>query len=445
MNVVDWRIPPSVIRWMAEAPADEPVAVLLRHSVRDRLPDGAVGYALPITETGAALGRELGALIESRLRTLHTSPVPRCVQTAEVIRAGAAVRAGGTEDVPIVQDRLLGDPGVYVVDGGLAGSIWEERGNEAVMAHLASQDRPLPGMADPGSAARFLVQHMLTVAGDRPGLHVFVTHDSLVSTTAARLLGEPLGKGGWPWYLEGAFFWRQGGHVVAAYRDRCNENDTVTFSSLDERDVVDFARREAARTIGPSCDARFFLAGGMFKTLLTGRPASGLDLWAPSSRDRALVLAALTRRGARRLEDRPFADAFAIDGRIVVLPHEVEPDTLDRRLARFDVALSAVGVEHRPGGRWSAVVHPLARTSVERREVLLLKPLVNRRLVLSTLERMRRYADELGYTTPAEEEAELWRVFESQPEDMKREMLARYERTARGGYGVRGEAARRSR
>ena len=124
----------------------------------------------------------------------------------------------------------------------------------------------------------------------------------------------------------------------------------VTLSSLDERDVVEFARREAARTIGPACDARFFLAGGMFKTSLTGCPARDLDLWAPSTRDRELVLAALTQRGARRLEDRPFASAFAIDGRIVELPHKVEPDTLDGRLARFDIALSAVGVEHRPGG-----------------------------------------------------------------------------------------------
>lgn len=445
MSGIDWRIPPSVIRWTAEAPVSEPVAVLLRHSVRDRLPPGKIGYTLPITPVGAALGSELGALLGSRLRTLHTSPLARCVQTAEAIRAGATVRAGGTGDIPIVRDRLLGDPGVYVVDEDRALSNWEERGHESVMEHLVSQDRPLPGMADPAPAARFLVQHMLARAGDRPGLHVFVTHDSLVTTTAARLLGEPLGKNDWPWYLEGAFFWRQGGHLVTAYRDHCNKSDAVTLSSLDERDVVEFARREAARTIGPACGARFFLAGGMFKTLLTGCPPRDLDLWAPSTRDRELVLAALTQRGARRLEDRPFASAFAIDGRVVELPHKVEPDTLDGRLARFDIALSAVGVEHRPGGQWSAIVHPLARTSVERREVLLLKPLVNWKFVLSTLERMRRYADELGYTVPAEEEAEVWRVFESQPEDMKREILARYEHTAPGRYGVRAEASRRSR
>ena len=233
MSGIDWRIPPSVTCWMAKAPVSEPVAVLLRHSVRDRLPPGKIGYTLPITPVGAALGRELGALVGNRLRTLHTSPLARCVQTAEAIRAGASVRAGGAGDIPIVQDRLIGDPGVYVVDEDRAWSNWVERGHESVMEHLVSQDRPLPGMADPAPAARFLVQHMLARAGDRPGLHVFVTHDSLVTTTAARLLGEHLGKDDWPWYLEGAFFWRQGGHLVTAYRGRSNKSGVVTLSSLD--------------------------------------------------------------------------------------------------------------------------------------------------------------------------------------------------------------------
>ncbi len=49
MNATDWRIPPSVTRWLAEMPPDAPVAVLLRHSVRDQLPPADAGYAIPIT------------------------------------------------------------------------------------------------------------------------------------------------------------------------------------------------------------------------------------------------------------------------------------------------------------------------------------------------------------------------------------------------------------
>ena len=119
------------------------------------------------------------------------------------------------------------------------------------------------------------------------------------------------------------------------------------------------------------------------------------------------------------------------------VPLKTEPATLEGRLGRFDIALSAVGAEHLGDGTWRAVVDPRARVSVERREVLLLKPLVNWKHALGTLERLRRYAEELGFRVPEAEEAEVWRVFGEQPDDMKRGMLERYDRTAQGGHGVR--------
>jgi hypothetical protein len=286
---------------------------------------------------------------------------------------------------------------------------------------------------------------MLAAMGERPGIHIFVTHDSLVTATAARLLGELLGTDAWPWYLEGAFFWREDGQLTTAYRDRNRRRSAADLVPLDQRHVIDFARREVASTLGPEVRARFFLAGGAFKTLLTGRPPRDLDLWAPSAQDRDSLLSTLAERGARRIENRPFADAFAIGERVVELPHKVVPDTLEGRLARFDIALSAVGAEHRPNGHWSAIIHPLARASVERRAVLLLKPLVNWKYVLATLERMRRYSHELGYAIPPEEEAEIWRVFASQSEEMKQGLIERFERTTVGGYGVLEEASCRLR
>ena len=213
MSSIDWRIPPSVRQWLAETPADAPLAGLLRHSVRPDLPPGDAGNEVPITGEGARLAQELGTILDGRLRTLHTSPLPRCVQTAEAVRTGAAV------DIPIIRDHLLGDPGVYVVDSKRAQSNWEELGHERVMRYLVTGAGALPGMADPGPAARRLVRHMLAIAGDRPGLHAFISHDSVITATAAQLLGEPLGRDDWPWYLEGAFFWQEDGRVSTAYRD----------------------------------------------------------------------------------------------------------------------------------------------------------------------------------------------------------------------------------
>ena len=434
MTEVQRQIPPSVLRLLERAPTDRAVVVLLRHSVRGHLPPGDAGYVLPITEVGRRLALELGSLLRGRLRTLHTSPLLRCVQTAQALAEGAGV------GLAVVPNRLLGDPGVFVLDGRRAWANWEQLGHEGVMRHLVNETAALSGMARPDEAARFLVQSMLAQAASRPGVHVFVTHDSLVTATAARLLGRVLGVDDWPWYLEGAFFWSEEDGVHAAYRDG-EAIHPGPLCGLAEADVAELARREIAATVGLGSGARFFLAGGAFKSLLTGRPPRDLDLWAPSEHDRALLLAALRVRGARPAGARPFADAFEVAGRVVEVPHKTEPDTLSRRLARFDIGLSAVGVEHRPDGAWSVMVHPLALESVRRREVRLLKPLVNWKYALTTLERMRRYAVELSFSVPADEEAEVWRVFEAQDAELRAGLIERYRRTGAGGFGIMEEVA----
>lgn len=210
---IHWQIPPSTLRILARTPLDRPIALLLRHSVRDELPPGDAGYVLPITDVGRQLACQLGKALGKRLRTLHASPLVRCVQTAEALQSGAGTK------LPIIRDRLLGDPGIYVIDGRRAWSNWETRGHEGVMEHLMSASDSLPGMARPDEAARFLVHHLLAVAGNNPGIHVFVTHDLLVAATAARLLGKRLDPDAWPWYLEGAFFWRAEDGLRIAYRD----------------------------------------------------------------------------------------------------------------------------------------------------------------------------------------------------------------------------------
>ena len=192
-----WTIPPSVLQHLDRAPADRALVLLLRHSVRDALPPGEAGNRLPITETGRRLAQGLGTRLRGRLCTLHASPLRRCVQTAEALAEGAQA------ELRVIPDRLLGDPGAFVNDGRRAGVNWETLGHEGVMDHLVSAREPLPGMARPDEAARFLVQHMLGAAAGRPGVHVFVTHDSLVTATAARLLGKPLSPGDWPWFWGG--------------------------------------------------------------------------------------------------------------------------------------------------------------------------------------------------------------------------------------------------
>ncbi len=207
-------IPYSVLNGLKKIPADHPVALLLRHAERGALPPNDVGYELPITQFGMQHSYELGKRLSGRIKGIKSSPVFRCIQTAEQICQGAGV------DIPIEHDRALGDPSIYVTSPELAWRNWQKMGNEGVMQHMATADHALPGMAHPDEAARALVEHMLTLAGDKKGIHVFVTHDIIVSATAARILGAASRENSWPQYLEGAYFWKKTGALHAIYRDR---------------------------------------------------------------------------------------------------------------------------------------------------------------------------------------------------------------------------------
>lgn len=207
-------VPGSTRRWLGKVPADRAVALLVRHSVRDELAPGDIGYARPINEVGARLAREFGEALQGRLRTLRSSPVQRCLHTAEILREAA------DSSLEIVADRMLGDPGAYVVDAQLAWMNWERLGSLGIMEHLVRTNDPLPGTAPADVGARSLVRHMLAVAADAPGLHVFVTHDILVAATAACFLGAPAGPAPWPRYLEAVYFWCDAAGLHAAYRDQ---------------------------------------------------------------------------------------------------------------------------------------------------------------------------------------------------------------------------------
>jgi len=200
--------------------------------------------------------------------------------------------------------------------------------------------------------------------------------------------------------------------------------------------LVQFARSRLEPLLGLQLDAWFFLAGGAFKSLLHGRPPRDLDLWPATSADRIRLEARLRRQGAQlERENAPFHTAYAIAGECVEVAHDVSASSMEERIARSDLALSAIGVEHREGA-WRGIAHPLALQSIRRQEVLLLWPLANWKYALATLERMRRYALELGFTVPEEEERAVWELFRAQPRKERSAMVARYLRVSRGDPGI---------
>ncbi len=172
-----------------------PVVLLMRHAARGPLPADNAAGDVPILPEGAVAARALGRTIGARLTTLRTSPMLRCVQTAD------ALRAGSERMIEPVEDKALGSPGLFVTDVAVAWKNWDRLGHEAVMAGMIA-GRQLPGMAAPKDAARRLVAHAIEVGGATAGVHVLVTHDSLLAATVAHTLGILLPRPEWPAFLE---------------------------------------------------------------------------------------------------------------------------------------------------------------------------------------------------------------------------------------------------
>jgi hypothetical protein len=106
---------------------------------------------------------------------------------------------------------------------------------------------------------------------------------------------------------------------------------------------------------------------------------------------------------------------------------------LDATLARFDIALAAVGVAFEDGRAVETVVHPLAAESVERCELLLLPAATEdgAARALSSAERLLRYARELRWARPDAQLEALRRAFVDATSgddrsDARRRMLAAY-------------------
>lgn len=196
-------------------PDDRPVALLLRHAERPSIAPGEHGTDLSLTASGRTCAELLGVTLGGRILSISTSPVRRCRETAEALRLGANI------EVDIVDDHLLGDPGVFVLDPELAWTHWKTMGHEAVVEHIAYEDPPLPGLAPAHLATLRLAQHMnLALRGSPAGLHIFVTHDAILFPLATRLLRSPH-RHGWPAFLEAAALWEGTNTPILSYR-RCS-------------------------------------------------------------------------------------------------------------------------------------------------------------------------------------------------------------------------------
>lgn len=188
------------------------IVVFLRHGERESVPSHEFPrHDAPLTHDGRRDAQSLGVKLGTRLGSVRSSPVPRCVDTARAVLVGA----GRPTDVH--EDRVLGDPGAFVLDGDRAMAALVELGFHPAAKRLGGGEQ-LPGFADPDAASGQMIALATSLlAGRPPAVHVLVTHDLILSTLVARIWGRALAEAEWPGYLHGVALWASGGCYMVQY------------------------------------------------------------------------------------------------------------------------------------------------------------------------------------------------------------------------------------
>ena len=199
---------------LAAIPPKADAALVIRHAEREEIPAETFGVDVPLTRYGAASAERLGATLAS-LRPVFevtTSPVPRCVQTAEAI-----LRGGGQEGTA-APDWRLGDPGPFVIDTERSGPFFLNTDISEIANRQLTNAEPPPGMRETHEGVRLLLDLAARDLGNRGHLNVYVTHDAILAVLVAYLFGLPTEETGWPNYLEGLLLWRGSEHLNFAWR-----------------------------------------------------------------------------------------------------------------------------------------------------------------------------------------------------------------------------------
>ena len=171
--------------------------LLIRHAERTEIPEDTVGNEVLLTEKGKADTRRFAQRLTDPVISIQSSPIERCRQTAEII-----AEVVGFQPDAIVANQDLGDPGFMIKEGSKAWGHWQEKGHQKVNEYLLSGSEQWSGFKVLDHAVSIFdsrIRQQLSLLGE--GVHIWITHDTILATYASRILPGRLAINQWPQYL----------------------------------------------------------------------------------------------------------------------------------------------------------------------------------------------------------------------------------------------------
>ncbi len=203
----------SIVERLAAIAPKSGVSLVIRHAEREAIPPDAFGNDAPLTLNGVTASEMLGAALSGRGPVnLVSSPVKRCVQTADAILRGAGSSAA------VTTDRRLGNPGPFIIDPNASGPLFLELPVSEIVRRQLRNAEPPPGMRRTDEGVEILLNLVTGNLGEEERLDVFVTHDVILAVLASSIIRLPQEEAGWPGYLDGLLLWRSGGELHLAWK-----------------------------------------------------------------------------------------------------------------------------------------------------------------------------------------------------------------------------------
>ena len=200
------HLPESMIASVKLLPENQRLILFTRHSLRERSDgNGFASYQLPLTPKGRVLAKSWGRWLHEHLPysldvDSISSPIARCVDTAQLMQEGAGLQRS------ITHQSLLVEPGSLVTEPEIAGEIFKEIGvlnfiNRFLQGNLEGTKNAHQGGLD---ILSLFYQHQ-PQAGH---LMLAVSHDTLLSAFLAVMFDVvEIDWNDWPKMMEGVFLW----------------------------------------------------------------------------------------------------------------------------------------------------------------------------------------------------------------------------------------------
>lgn len=200
---------------------------------------------------------------------------------------------------------------------------------------------------------------------------------------------------------------------------------------------------------GSSYKGEVFLCGGAFKHLInTSLKLNDIDLWVRNRREREALMAELLIRGARLVRDfHPYCILFDFRGPAIEITYQnVKNRQISEIVDGFDLAGCAIAATYSHGRIVDSYINPLALSASTERTACLEKSYLNRLRtdhmpsVLRSIDRLQRFAKEVGYRASQEDIKAMWAIFFNEySAEERQECIDVYLKTTAGYKGQHDE------